>query len=113
MTRQPCLSIFGTNGEIVLGNNEFLITAACSAGPAFEGGGIRWGMRAEEGAIEKVTLDPETFKPTYVTVDECKARGICGSGMIDLLSELLLKGVIGQDGKICYWNRPSTIDNVQ
>ena len=47
----------GTNGEIVLGNKEWLMAAACSAGPAFEGGGIRWGMRAEEGAIEKVTLD--------------------------------------------------------
>lgn len=89
----------GTNGEIVLGNNEFLMTAACSAGPAFEGGGIRWGMRAEEGAIEKITLDPDTFDPDYVTVDNKPARGICGSGMIDLLSEMLLKGVIGQDGK--------------
>ncbi|MBW1636851.1 MAG: DUF4445 domain-containing protein [Deltaproteobacteria bacterium] len=89
----------GTNGEIVLGNNEFLITAACSAGPAFEGGGIRCGMRAEEGAIEKITLDPDTFEPHYETVEEYKARGICGSGMIDLLSEMLLKGVISQDGK--------------
>ncbi|MFH2092314.1 MAG: ASKHA domain-containing protein [Pseudomonadota bacterium] len=89
----------GTNGEIVLGNNEFLITAACSAGPAFEGGGIRWGMRAEEGAIEKITLDPVTFEPTYSTVDNKPARGICGSGMIDLLSEMLLKKAIGQDGK--------------
>ncbi len=89
----------GTNGEIVLGNNEFLITAACSAGPAFEGGGIRCGMRAEEGAIEKITLDPETFTPEYETVEDCRPRGICGSGMIDLLSEMLMTGVIGQDGK--------------
>ncbi|MCP3871560.1 MAG: DUF4445 domain-containing protein [Desulfobacteraceae bacterium] len=89
----------GTNGEIVLGNNEFLMTAACSAGPAFEGGGIRWGMRAESGAIEKITLDPETFKPEYNTVDNKAARGICGSGMIDLLSEMLFKGVLGQDGR--------------
>ncbi len=89
----------GTNGEIVLGNNEFLMTAACSAGPAFEGGGIRWGMRAEEGAIEKITLDPGTFDPSYETVGNKPARGICGSGMIDLISEMLLKGVIGQDGK--------------
>ncbi len=89
----------GTNGEIVLGNNEFLMTAACSAGPAFEGGGIRWGMRAEEGAIEKIVLDPKTYDPEYVTVDNKPARGICGSGMIDLLSEMLIKGVIGQDGK--------------
>ena len=96
----PSLFIdIGTNGEIVVGNDEFLMTAACSAGPAFEGGGIRWGMRAEDGAIEKITLDPETFEPDYLTVENKPARGICGSGMIDLLSEMLLKGVIGQDGK--------------
>lgn len=89
----------GTNGEIVLGNNEFLITAACSAGPAFEGGGIRWGMRAETGAIEKITLDLETFEPEYETIGNKSARGICGSGMIDLLSEMLIKGVLGQDGR--------------
>lgn len=96
----PTLFIdIGTNGEIVVGNNEFLMAAACSAGPAFEGGGIRWGMRAEDGAIEKITLDPETFDPEYLTVENKPARGICGSGMIDLLSEMLLKDVIGQDGK--------------
>ncbi|MEA2059279.1 MAG: ASKHA domain-containing protein [Thermodesulfobacteriota bacterium] len=89
----------GTNGEIVLGNKDFLITAACSAGPAFEGGGIRWGMRAEDGAIEQIVLDPDTFEPEYSTVEDKPARGICGSGMIDLLSEMLIKGVIGQDGK--------------
>ena len=89
----------GTNGEIVLGNNEFLITAACSAGPAFEGGGIRWGMRAEDGAIEKIELDPVTLEPKYLTVDNKPARGICGTGMIDLLSEMLLKKVIDQNGK--------------
>lgn len=89
----------GTNGEIVLGNNEFLMTAACSAGPAFEGGGIRWGMRAEDGAIEKIILDPDTFIASYKTVADKPARGICGSGMIDLMSEMLLKKVIGQDGK--------------
>ena len=89
----------GTNGEIVVGNNEFLMTAACSAGPAFEGGGIRWGMRAEDGAIEKIKLDPLTLAPEYSTVAGKPARGICGSGMIDLLSEMLKKSVIGQDGR--------------
>ncbi len=89
----------GTNGEIVLGNDEFLMTAACSAGPAFEGGGIRWGMRAEDGAIEKISLNSQTFEPEYQVVCDSKPRGICGSGMIDLLSEMLLKKVIGQDGK--------------
>lgn len=100
--RMPQLTLFidvGTNGEIVFGNNEFLMTAACSAGPAFEGGGIRWGMRAESGAIEKITLDPDTFEPEYETIDNKPARGICGSGMIDLLSEMMMKKVIGQDGK--------------
>jgi uncharacterized 2Fe-2S/4Fe-4S cluster protein (DUF4445 family) len=60
--REEPLTLFidvGTNGEIVLGNKDWLMTAACSAGPAFEGGGIRWGMRAEDGAIEKVTIDPQ------------------------------------------------------
>jgi uncharacterized 2Fe-2S/4Fe-4S cluster protein (DUF4445 family) len=89
----------GTNGEIVFGNNEFLITAACSAGPAFEGGGIRWGMRAEDGAIEKIELDPVSLEPRYLTVENKPARGICGTGMIDLLSEMLLKKVIDQNGK--------------
>ncbi len=89
----------GANGEIVLGNRDWLMAASCSAGPAFEGGGVRWGMRAEEGAIETVTIAPKTFEPTYQTVDNLLPRGICGSGMIDLISEMLLKGVIDRQGK--------------
>lgn len=89
----------GTNGEIVLGNREWLMTASCSAGPAFEGGGIRWGMRAEEGAIDKVSIDPETFEPVFSTIGNAQPRGICGSGMIDLISEMMQTGVIGQNGK--------------
>lgn len=89
----------GTNGEIALGNNEWLMTAACSAGPAFEGGGIRWGMRAEEGAIEKVTIDPQTLVPELSTVGDAPARGICGSGMIDLISELLKAGIVDRSGQ--------------
>lgn len=89
----------GTNGEIVLGNREWLMTAACSAGPAFEGGGIRWGMRAEEGAIEKVTIDPRTLVPELSTVGDAPARGICGSGMIDLIAELLKTGIIDRSGR--------------
>jgi uncharacterized 2Fe-2S/4Fe-4S cluster protein (DUF4445 family) len=65
----------GTNGEIVLGNREWLMTAACSAGPAFEGGGIRWGMRAEEGAIEKVTIDAQTLEPGISTVENLACPG--------------------------------------
>lgn len=102
MHRLPELTLFidvGTNGEIVLGSKDFLMTAACSAGPAFEGGGIRWGMRAESGAIEKIAIDHQSLAPRYATVDGAPARGICGSGMIDLLSEMLGRGIIGQDGK--------------
>ncbi len=100
--RENPLTLFidvGTNGEIVLGNKDWLMTAACSAGPAFEGGGIRWGMRAEEGAIEKISIDPDTLKPSYQTVGGAVPRGICGSGMIDLISEMLLKGLIDPNGK--------------
>ena len=89
----------GTNGEIVLGNQDFLMTASCSAGPAFEGGGVRWGMRAEEGAIEKVVISNETLTPDYQVVGDVKPRGICGSGMIDLISEMMMCGIINQSGK--------------
>ncbi len=100
--REEALSLFidiGTNGEIVLGNNEWMMCAACSAGPAFEGGGIRWGMRAEEGAIEKIQIDPQTREPKYETVGNVSPRGVCGSGMIDLMSEMLITGIIDPNGK--------------
>ena len=100
--REEPLTLFidiGTNGEIVLGNRDWLMTAACSAGPAFEGGGIRWGMRAEEGAIEKVTIDSKTLEPTLSTVGDQSPRGICGSGMIDLIAELLKAGIIDRSGQ--------------
>jgi len=89
----------GTNGEIVLGNKDFLMTASCSAGPAFEGGGVRWGMRAEEGAIEKVVISKDTLAPEIGVVGDVKPRGICGSGMIDLISEMMMCGIINQSGK--------------
>ena len=100
--RETPLTLFidiGTNGEIVLGNEEWLLTASCSAGPAFEGGGIRWGMRAEPGAIENVTIDPAAGIASYNTVESAPARGICGSGMIDLISEMLVTGVIDPNGR--------------
>jgi uncharacterized 2Fe-2S/4Fe-4S cluster protein (DUF4445 family) len=100
--REEPLTLFidiGTNGEIVLGNRDWMMTASCSAGPAFEGGGIRWGMRAEEGAVEKVTIDRDTLEPACSIIGGVKPRGICGSGMIDLMYEMLAKGVIGPDGK--------------
>jgi uncharacterized 2Fe-2S/4Fe-4S cluster protein (DUF4445 family) len=100
--REESLTLFidvGTNGEIVLGNRDWLMTASCSAGPAFEGGGIRWGMRAEEGAIEKVVIDPETLEPAIATIGNTSPRGICGSGMIDLMSEMLKTGIVDRSGK--------------
>ncbi len=101
--REDPMTLFidvGTNGEIVLGNKEWLMTASCSAGPAFEGGGIRWGMRAEEGAIEGVNIDPRNHEPAVATVGDQPPRGICGSGMIDLLAEMLVTGVIDPNGKL-------------
>lgn len=89
----------GTNGEIVLGNRDWLMTASCSAGPAFEGGGIRWGMRAEAGAIEKVTIENGSLEPRFSTVEGAPPRGICGSGMIDLIAELLRTGVVDRSGR--------------
>ena len=74
----------GTNGELVIGNRDFLMTCACSAGPAFEGGGIECGMRAAIGAIERVEVDPVTGVARYWTIGGVKPKGICGSGMIAL-----------------------------
>ncbi len=89
----------GTNGEIVVGNRDWLICAACSAGPAFEGGGIRFGMRASTGAVENCHIHPETLEPMIVTVGNTLPKGICGSGLIAVVSEMLAAGVIDQRGK--------------
>lgn len=88
----------GTNGETVLGNREWLVTCACSAGPAFEGAGVLHGMRASEGAIEEVWINSGTFEPTFRVIGGGKARGVCGSGLIALLAELFLTGVIDRSG---------------
>lgn len=90
----------GTNGEIVLGSNEWLVTCACSAGPAFEGAGVVNGMRATKGAIEEVWINGETFEPTYRVIGAGKPSGICGSGLISLLAELFMTGVIDKAGNI-------------
>ena len=89
----------GTNGEAVVGNREWLVATSCSAGPAFEGGGIEHGMRATRGAIEAVQIDPNTGEPHILTIGGKKALGICGSGIIDAIAELLEAGIIGQNGK--------------
>jgi uncharacterized 2Fe-2S/4Fe-4S cluster protein (DUF4445 family) len=90
----------GTNGEIVLGNRDLQITCACSAGPAFEGAGVVDGMRATNGAIEEVWIDGETYEPSYRVIGSQKPKGICGSGLISLLSEAFLTGVIDKAGNV-------------
>jgi uncharacterized 2Fe-2S/4Fe-4S cluster protein (DUF4445 family) len=102
MHKSPEVTLFidiGTNGEIVIGNQEWMVCAACSAGPAFEGGGIKHGMRATSGAIENFHIEPETLDPMIVTINLAKPSGICGSGLISIVAELLEAGVIDQQGK--------------
>lgn len=89
----------GTNGEIVIGNSDWMVTASCSAGPAFEGGGIRHGIIASEGAIEGVDINPSNFEPVISTIGETKPKGICGSGLINIVAGLLEAGAISQNGK--------------
>jgi uncharacterized 2Fe-2S/4Fe-4S cluster protein (DUF4445 family) len=102
MYKSPDLTLFidiGTNGEIVVGNEEWMVCAACSAGPAFEGGGIKHGMRANSGAIENFHIHHESLEPMIITIDRIKPSGICGSGLISIVSELLEARVIDQQGK--------------
>ncbi len=98
------LSIFidiGTNGEIVLGNSEWLVAAACSAGPCFEGSGIKHGMRATDGAIEDVRINPATYDVDIKVIgDDTQPMGICGSGMIDAAAEMFMTGILDQKGKL-------------
>ena len=88
----------GTNGETVLGNRDWLVACACSAGPAFEGAGVLHGMRATIGAIEEIWVNSKTYEPTYRVIGGGKPRGLCGSGLISLLAELFLTGVLDKAG---------------
>jgi len=90
----------GTNGETVLGNRDWLVTCACSAGPAFEGAGVVNGMRATTGAIEEVWINSDTLEPTYRVIGGVKPKGICGSGLISLLSEAFLTGILDKGGNV-------------
>jgi uncharacterized 2Fe-2S/4Fe-4S cluster protein (DUF4445 family) len=90
----------GTNFEVVLGNSDWMFSCAGAAGPALEGGEVLFGMRANPGAIEQVSLDLETLVPSYRTINRIKPRGICGSGLIDLLAELLRACIIDRTGRI-------------
>ena len=89
----------GTNAEIVIGNRDWLACAACSAGPAFEGGGLKYGMRAEKGAIEDFSIDPLTYDPMIITVGNVRPKGICGSGLITMVATLFEIGIINNLGK--------------
>jgi uncharacterized 2Fe-2S/4Fe-4S cluster protein (DUF4445 family) len=93
----------GTNGELVLGNEEFLVSCACSAGPAFEGGEISHGMRATDGAIEACVIDAATMEPRIKVIGDegQKPLGLCGSGLIDIAGELFRCGIIDARGKFC------------
>ncbi len=97
------LSLFidiGTNGEIVLGDCDWLISCACSAGPAFEGAGVQDGMRATAGAIEEVWIDDNTLEASYRVIGDVQPRGICGSGLIALLAEMFITGIMDKAGNL-------------
>ncbi len=100
--RQKALSILvdvGTNAEVVFGNADWLIGCAGAAGPALEGGVAQMGMVADEGAIEKVRIDPETKELTYTLIGQGPPKGICGSGLIDLTAEMFMAGLLDIRGK--------------
>jgi len=100
--RDEEISLFidiGTNGEIVIGNRDFLVTASTSAGPCFEGSGISCGMRATEGALEGFKYYKEDDRFEFKVIGDVNPRGICGSGMIDIVSELFSNKVIDQKGR--------------
>ncbi len=100
----------GTNAEIVIGHKDWMVCTAASAGPAFEGGGITFGMRAVKGAIEDVSINPHTFEPMLMTIGGKTARGICGSGLITLAARLLETGLIDSRGK---FNRSAGTDRIR
>ncbi|MEM4727242.1 MAG: ASKHA domain-containing protein [Candidatus Bathyarchaeia archaeon] len=90
----------GTNGEIIFGNNSWLFSSSCASGPAFEGGGIRHGMRGAEGGIERVRIDPETYRAEISVIGGTRPKGICGSGIIDLVASLYDVGLLDFVGKL-------------
>ncbi len=100
ISNSPQVSVLidiGTNGEIVIGNNEWLVCCSASAGPAFEGSGTKCGMRATRGAIQKVHIEADHV--AYETIGAAKVRGICGSGLIDTIAELFRNRIIDPNGK--------------
>ncbi len=101
MHKDPRLTLYldlGTNGEVVVGNQDWMACAAASAGPAFEGGGIKFGMRATKGAIENFSVNPLTGEPALLTVGRAQPKGICGSGLIAAVAALLMAGILDESG---------------
>jgi len=99
----PTLGLFmdlGTNGEVVIGNRDWLVCCSTSAGPCFEGGGIKWGIRAMKGAIQRVNIDPFSDSVNLYTIGEEKPKGICGAGLVDCVAELLESGRLNRAGKL-------------
>ncbi|NPV51128.1 MAG: DUF4445 domain-containing protein [Candidatus Methanofastidiosum sp.] len=90
----------GTNGELVLGNKDKMVSCSCAAGPALEGGHLKFGMRASTGAIESAYIEDGTFDTFYKTINDGNPRGICGSGIIDIVSEMLRVGLLDRSGRI-------------
>lgn len=89
----------GTNGELVLGNNQGLVTCSCAAGSALEGAHIIHGMRASEGAIESVQIDRDSLEPSISVIGNREPLGLCGSGLIDTIAEMLKSNIISRAGK--------------
>jgi uncharacterized 2Fe-2S/4Fe-4S cluster protein (DUF4445 family) len=94
----------GTNGEVVIGNREWLVSASASAGPALEGASVDCGMRAEAGAVEKMYVEGQAIR--YQTIDNRRPKGICGSGIIDAVAVLLEQGYINRSGNFVEEDRP-------
>ncbi|MEE9585068.1 MAG: ASKHA domain-containing protein, partial [Candidatus Brocadiales bacterium] len=108
LDKQEALSLFidlGTNGEVALGNKDWLVCCSSSAGPAFEGSGVKHGMRAASGAIERLQIS-EDFSVRYKVIGDRKPRGICGSGLLDTIAALLRSGAVNKSGKLVKGSTP-------
>lgn len=96
----------GTNGEIIFGNRDWVVSCSCASGPAWEGEGIKFGMRGMNGGIEHIKIDPQTFESSYTVIGDTLPKGICGSGIIDLTAEMFTVGLIDFTGKIMEGKTP-------
>ncbi|MFQ5862124.1 MAG: ASKHA domain-containing protein [Candidatus Brocadiales bacterium] len=108
LDKQEALSLFidiGTNGEVALGNKDWLVCCSSSAGPAFEGSGVKHGMRAASGAIERLQISKD-FRVRYKVIGDREPRGICGSGLLDTIAALLRSGAVNKSGKLVKGTTP-------